>query len=65
MNPKNEVQTKPRFYTKERLTMYIKNNKNQWKIIVFMNPKTQKKTFIVQPNGHQARLVMQVQPNQS
>ena len=24
-----------------------------------------KKTFIVQPNGHQARLVMKVQPNQS
>ena len=27
--------------------------------------KKKKKTFIVQPNGHQARLVMQVQPNQS
>ena len=64
MNPKNEAETKPRFYKNERLTLYIKNNKNQWKIIVFMNPK-KKKTFIVQPNGHQARLVMQVQPNQS
>ena len=68
MNPKNEAETKPRFYKNERLTLYIKNNKNQWKIIVFMNPKRKKekkKTFIIQPNGHQARLVMQVQPNQS
>ena len=39
MNPKNEAETKPRCYKNQRLTLYIKNNKNQWKIIVFMNPK--------------------------
>ena len=43
MNPKNEAETKPKFYKNERLTMYIKNNKNQWKIIVFMNPKRKKR----------------------